>query len=133
MLFGLRAVSRAIYRVLGLAVLGFALVSGLAFAAGPAAARSYPTRPITLVVPFPPGGGNGALARMVAEKMSKSLGQQVVVDNRGGAGGIIATRTVAKSAPDGYTILLAYTSTFAVNPTLSQCGYDPRKDFAPSA
>jgi len=77
MLFGLRAVGRAIYGVLGLAVLGFALVSGLAFAAGPAAARSYPTRPITFVVPFPPGGGNNALARMVAEKMSKSLGQQV--------------------------------------------------------
>jgi tripartite-type tricarboxylate transporter receptor subunit TctC len=103
-----------------------------AMAADRAAAQAYPTRPITLVIPFPPGGGNDALGRLVAEKMSKSLGQQVVVDNRGGAGGTIATRAVAKSAPDGYTILLTYTGTLAINPTLYRNpGYDPRKDFAP--
>ena len=68
-----------------------------------AAAQSYPSRPVTLVVPFPPGGGNDALARAVAERMSKTLGQQVVVDNRGGAGGTVATRAAAKGAPDGYT------------------------------
>ena len=62
-------------------------------------AQTYPSRPITLVVPFPTGGGNDALARMVAEKMSKSLGQQVVVDNRSGAGGTLATRAVAKARP----------------------------------
>jgi len=72
------------------------------------------------------------MARMAAERMSRTLGQQVVVDNRGGAGGIIGTRAVAKSAPDGYTILLAYTGTLAINPTLyPNPGYDPRRDFAP--
>ena len=97
-----------------------------------AAAQAYPTRPVTLVIPFPPGGGNDALGRMVADKMSKSIGQQIVVDNRGGAGGTIATRAVARSAPDGYTILLAYTGTLAINPSLyPNPGYDPRKDFAP--
>ena len=84
------------------------------------------------MVPFPPGGGNDALARAVAERMSKTLGQQVVVDNRGGAGGTVATRAAAKNAPDGYTILLAYTGTLAINPSLyPNVGYDPRKDFAP--
>jgi tripartite-type tricarboxylate transporter receptor subunit TctC len=97
-----------------------------------AVAQAYPTRPVTLVVPFPPGGGNDALGRMVADKMSKSLGQQIVVENRGGAGGTIATRAVARSAPDGYTILLAYTGTLAINPSLyTNPGYDPRRDFAP--
>jgi tripartite-type tricarboxylate transporter receptor subunit TctC len=97
-----------------------------------AVAQGYPTRPVTLVIPFPPGGGNDALGRMVADKMSKSIGQQIVVDNRGGAGGTIATRAVARSAPDGYTILLAYTGTLAINPSLySNAGYDPRKDLAP--
>jgi tripartite-type tricarboxylate transporter receptor subunit TctC len=104
----------------------------IAVAASGAGAQSYPARPITLVVPFPPGGGNDALARTVAERMSKSLGQQVVVDNRGGAGGTVATRAVAKTAPDGYTILLAYTGTLAINPSLyPNVGYDPRKDFVP--
>jgi tripartite-type tricarboxylate transporter receptor subunit TctC len=97
-----------------------------------AVAQAYPTRPVTLVIPFPPGGGNDALGRMVADKMSKSLGQQIVVENRGGAGGTIATRAVARSAPDGYTILLAYTGTLAINPSLyANPGYDPRRDFAP--
>jgi tripartite-type tricarboxylate transporter receptor subunit TctC len=111
-----------------------ALIGGAAAttAASSATAQAYPTRPITLVIPFPPGGGNDALGRLVAEKMSRSLGQQVVVDNRGGAGGTIATRAVAKSAPDGYTILLTYTGTLAINPTLYRNpGYDPRQDFVP--
>jgi tripartite-type tricarboxylate transporter receptor subunit TctC len=104
----------------------------LALAPRRAAAQIYPTRPVTVVIPFPPGGGNDALGRMVADKMSKSLDQQVVVDNRGGAGGTIATRAVARSAPDGYTILLGYTGTLAVNPSLyPNPGYDPRRDFAP--
>jgi tripartite-type tricarboxylate transporter receptor subunit TctC len=98
----------------------------------PAAAQPYPAKPITLVVPFPAGGGNDALARLVAERMSKTLGQQVVVENRGGAGGTVATRAIAKSPPDGYTILLTYTGTLAINPTLyPNPGYDPRTDFAP--
>ena len=97
----------------------------------PAAAQDYPTRPITLVVPYPAGGGNDVLARLVAERMSKSLGGTIVVENRGGAGGTIATRQVAKSPPDGYTMLIA-TSSLAINPALyPNVGYDPRKDFAP--
>ena len=83
-------------------------------------------------MPFPAGGGNDALARLVAERMSKTIGQQVIVENRGGAGGTVATRAIAKAAPDGHTILLSYTGTFAINPTLyPNAGYDPRKDFAP--
>jgi tripartite-type tricarboxylate transporter receptor subunit TctC len=109
-----------------------AALLGMSFACAPASAQDYPAKPITLVVPFPAGGGNDALARLVAEKMSRALGQQVVVENRGGAGGTIATRAVAKTAPDGYTILLTYTGTLAINPSLyPNAGYDPRKDFAP--
>src|SRR5947209_1964462 len=99
---------------------------------GPSAAEDYPSRPITLVVPYAAGGGNDVMARIVAEKMSKSLGQQIVIENKGGAGGSIATRQVAKSAPDGYTLGLGGTGTLAINPTLyPNVGYDPRKDFAP--
>jgi tripartite-type tricarboxylate transporter receptor subunit TctC len=100
--------------------------------AAPAAAQDYPTRPITLVVPYAAGGGNDVMARTVADTMSRVLGQQIVVENRAGAGGTIATRQVAKSAPDGYTLVIGGTGTLAVNPTLySSVGYDPRKDFAP--
>jgi tripartite-type tricarboxylate transporter receptor subunit TctC len=99
----------------------------------PAVAQDYPTRAITLVVPFPPGGTNNIMARAVADKMSQTLGQTVVVENRGGGGaGTIATRQFARSAPDGYTLLLAYTSNLASGPNLfPDVGYDPRKDFAP--
>ena len=97
-----------------------------------AVAQDYPNRPIMLVVPYSAGGGNDAMARIVADKMSKTLGQQIVIENRGGAGGTIATRAVARSAPDGYTLVLGGTGTLAVNPTLyANAGYDPRKDFAP--
>jgi tripartite-type tricarboxylate transporter receptor subunit TctC len=97
-----------------------------------ALAQDYPSRPITLVVPYAAGGGNDVMARIVAEKMSKSLGQQIVIENKGGAGGSIATRQVAKSPPDGYTLGLGGTGTLAINPTLyPNVGYDPRKDFAP--
>ncbi len=107
------------------------IVAAVLFAA-PSAAQDFPNRPITLVVPFPAGGGNDALARVVADKMSKPLGQQVVVENRSGAGGTIGTRAVAKAHPDGYTILLSYTGTLAINPSLyPNAGYDPRKDFEP--
>ncbi|MEA2876213.1 MAG: putative tricarboxylic transport rane protein [Hyphomicrobiales bacterium] len=99
---------------------------------GAAAAQDYPTRPITLVVPYAAGGGNDVMARIVAEKMSRSLGQQIVIENKGGAGGSIATRQVAKAAPDGYTLGLGGTGTLAINPTLyPNVGYDPRRDFAP--
>jgi tripartite-type tricarboxylate transporter receptor subunit TctC len=99
--------------------------------AAPALAQDYPTRPITLVVPFPPGGGNDAMARIIADKLSTTLGQQIVVDNRGGAGGVIGSRAVAKAAPDGYTLLLGHTGSMGINPSLyANAGYDPRKDFA---
>jgi tripartite-type tricarboxylate transporter receptor subunit TctC len=104
-----------------------AILSGLATAK----AADYPARPITLVVPYAAGGGNDVIARIVAEKMGTSLGQTVIIENRGGAGGTIATRQVAKSEPDGYTLLIA-TSSLAINPSLyPNAGYDPRKDFAP--
>ncbi|MGE5162741.1 MAG: Bug family tripartite tricarboxylate transporter substrate binding protein [Sphingobacteriales bacterium] len=99
---------------------------------GPAQADDYPTRPVTLIVPFPPGGSTTVMARNVADKMSTALGQQIVVDNRGGAGGTLGTRSAAKAAPDGYTILLGYTGTLAIGPSMhANAGYDPRKDFAP--
>jgi len=109
------------------ALLGAAAVA----AVRPAAAQEFPNRPITLIVPFPPGGSTSIVGRIVADKLSDELGQQIVVDNRGGAGGSIGTRAVAKSAPDGYTIVLGYTGTLAIGPSLySNVGYDPRKDFA---
>src|ERR1044072_5185020 len=99
---------------------------------GACAAQDYPSRPITLVVPYAAGGGNDVMARIVAEKMSRSLGQQIVIENKGGAGGSIATRQVAKAVPDGYTLGLGGTGTLPINPTLySNVGYDPRKDFSP--
>jgi tripartite-type tricarboxylate transporter receptor subunit TctC len=98
---------------------------------GPAAADDYPTRPILLVVPYPAGGGNDVLARLVAAKMSVTLGQPIVIENRGGAGSTIGTRDVARSAPDGYTLLIA-TSSLAINPQLyPDMAYDPVRDFSP--
>ncbi len=99
---------------------------------GAATAQDYPTRTITLVVPYPPGGGVDAMARVVAERLSVSLGQQVVVDNRAGGSGLVGTRAVAKSAPDGYTLFLGHTGSISINPSLyANAGFDPRKDFAP--
>ena len=96
------------------------------------AQTGYPNRPITLIVPYAPGGGNDVVARAVAEPMSKSLGQSLVIENRGGGGGSIGTRQVAKAAPDGYTLGLGGTGTLAIDPTLyPNVGYDPRTDFAP--
>jgi tripartite-type tricarboxylate transporter receptor subunit TctC len=97
-----------------------------------ARADDYPTRPVTLIVPFPPGGSTTVMARNVADKLSVSLGQQIVVENRGGAGGVIGTRFVARATPDCYTILLSYTATMAIAPAMNvNAGYDPRKDFVP--
>ncbi|HET9715603.1 MAG TPA: tripartite tricarboxylate transporter substrate binding protein [Pseudolabrys sp.] len=97
-----------------------------------AKAVDYPTRPVTLIVPFPPGGGVDTLARVVAQKLTEVLHQQVVVDNRAGGGGTIGTRAVAQARPDGYTLLLGHTGTISINPSLYvQAGLDPRKDFEP--
>jgi tripartite-type tricarboxylate transporter receptor subunit TctC len=109
-----------------------AVALALALLATAASAQDYPARPVTLIVPYAAGGGNDVMARIVAEKMSRALGQQIVIENKGGAGGSIATRQIAKAAPDGYTLGLGGTGTLAINPTLyPNVGYDPRKDFAP--
>ena len=119
-----------IARTLYSALCAGALIAALGAAA--AFAQDYPNRPITLVVPFPPGGSTTIVARIVADKMSEALGQSIVIDNRGGAGGTVGSRAVAKSPADGYTILLGYTGTLAIGPTLyGNAGYDPRADFAP--
>jgi tripartite-type tricarboxylate transporter receptor subunit TctC len=98
--------------------------------AGAAAAQSYPARPVRLVVPYPPGGSNDVLSRITAQAMSPVLGQPVVVDNRGGAGGMIGADNVAKSAPDGYSILNVQAS-FTANAALrAKLAYDPMTDFA---
>jgi tripartite-type tricarboxylate transporter receptor subunit TctC len=100
----------------------------------PAAAEQYPAKPIRLIVPFPPGGGMDAAARIVGAKLSEYLGQQVVVDNRPGAGGSIGSQLAARSAPDGYTLLMGSTATHAINASLySNLAYDPVKDFSPVA
>ena len=99
----------------------------------PAGAETYPSKPITLVIPLPPGGSNDIMARAVADRMGAGLGQQVVVESRAAGGsGTVGTRQIAKAPPDGYTILLGYTSTLATGPHMCpNVGYDPRKDFAP--
>jgi tripartite-type tricarboxylate transporter receptor subunit TctC len=97
---------------------------------GPAHAQTYPTRTVTIVVPFPPGGGVDAIARIVADKLSSALGQQVIVDNRSGGSGLVGTRSVIRAAPDGYTLMLGHTGSIAINPTLyAGANFDPRKDF----
>jgi tripartite-type tricarboxylate transporter receptor subunit TctC len=110
-----------------------AVATALPFVAGTAWAQSnYPTRPIRLVVPFPPGGGTDILARVVGQQLSKSLGQSVVVENKPGAGGNIGVETVAKSSPDGYTLVIGQTSNLAINPTLyPNLPYNPLEDLAP--
>jgi tripartite-type tricarboxylate transporter receptor subunit TctC len=95
------------------------------------AADTYPSRPIRLVVPYPPGGGTDIVGRVLGEKLSASLGQPIVVDNRGGAGGVLGTEIVAKAVPDGYTLLLVPTS-HVINPSIyAKLPYDTAKDFAP--
>src|ERR1700704_5176195 len=108
-----------------------AIMFGLPGASVDAQAQTFPNRTITLVIPFAPGGSTSIVGRVIADKMSELLGEKVVVDNRPGAGGTVGTKAVAKSDPDGYTILLGYTGTLAIGPSLyKNAGYDPRKDFA---
>ncbi len=98
----------------------------------PAAAADYPVKPIRMLVGFAAGGGTDTTARAVAQKMSASMGQQIIVDNRGGAGGNIATELVTKAPPDGYTILMGTIAALAINPTLyGNLTFDPLKDLAP--
>jgi tripartite-type tricarboxylate transporter receptor subunit TctC len=110
------------------AIVAVGLVAGISSAN----AQNYPNRAITLVIPFAPGGSTSIVGRGIADKMSELLGEKVVVDNRPGAGGTVGTKAVAKSDPDGYTLVLGYTGTLAIGPSLyKSVGYDPRKDFAP--
>jgi tripartite-type tricarboxylate transporter receptor subunit TctC len=95
------------------------------------AADNYPSRPVRLIVPYPPGGGTDIVGRVLGEKLSATLGQPIVVDNRGGAGGVLGTEIVAKAVPDGYTLLLVPTS-HVINPSIyAKLPYDTAKDFAP--
>ena len=97
-----------------------------------ASAQEYPTKPIRLIVPFAPGGPTDIMSRAISERITARLGQQLVVDNRAGAGGGIGTELAARSAPDGYTMLLGHIGTHAINTSLyTRIGYDPVKDFAP--
>lgn len=97
-----------------------------------AAADTYPSRPVRFIVPYPAGGATDILARALAQKLSESLGQQVIVDNRAGAGGVIGTELIAKSAPDGYTIGLAHAGPMAINPSLlKKLPYKTPADFSP--
>jgi tripartite-type tricarboxylate transporter receptor subunit TctC len=97
-----------------------------------AGAEDYPNRPVRLIIPFPPGGSNDVVGRLVANQLGERLGQQVYVDNRGGAGGVIGTEAAATAAPDGYTLLVVSLA-HAVNPTLYKLNYDPVKSFTPVA
>jgi tripartite-type tricarboxylate transporter receptor subunit TctC len=117
---------RSFFKAAAVAAVAFGVCAG-------AFAQDYPTRTITLVVPYPPGGGVDAMARVVAEKLAVALGQQVVVENRAGGSGLVGTRTFIKSAPDGYTLFLGHTGSISINPSLyANAGFDPRKDFAPA-
>jgi tripartite-type tricarboxylate transporter receptor subunit TctC len=124
----LKGVSReAFMRILG------ALVAALFVLLWPAlaAARNFPTKPIRLIVPFPPGGPNDIIARVVGQRMTELTRQPVVIDNRGGQAGVLGTDAVAKANPDGYTIGIVSASALAISPTMEQVPYDVAKDFAP--
>ena len=107
-------------------------VFAMASASFAAAAQDYPNKPLRLIVPFPPGGGNDILARTVSQRFSEVVGQQIVVENRGGAGGLIGATTAASAAPDGYTLFLGSIGNLAHIPALQKTlPYDPVRDFAP--
>jgi tripartite-type tricarboxylate transporter receptor subunit TctC len=110
---------------------GFVVLAGL-FASFATAAQDYPTRPITLVVPFPAGSTTDLVGRILADRLGDSLGQRVVIDNRGGAGGVVGTEGVMRAEPDGYTLLMGTIGTHSINPYVyPKISYDPIKDFSP--
>ncbi|MCQ9327803.1 tripartite tricarboxylate transporter substrate binding protein BugE [Pelistega suis] len=117
---------KTLFKVASLAAFSFAALSSVAHAA-------YPEQPIRVIVPFAPGGSTDIVTRIVTSKMSEILGQSIVVDNKGGAGGAIGAREAARAKPDGYTLSIATVSTLAVNPACKPTGlgYDPLKDFTP--
>src|SRR6202161_1874984 len=100
--------------------------------AGPAAAQAYPTRPVTIVVPFAAGGGNDIMARVIDQHLGRASGQHFVIENRAGAGGTLGARAVAKPPPDGYTLMVGHSGVFGVAPALyADPGYDVQRDFTP--
>ena len=109
------------------------LLTGLTLLLLPAlaSAQDFPNKPIKLIVPFPPGGPNDIIARVVGQRMSELIKQPVVIDNRGGQGGVLGTDAVAKAAPDGYTIGIVSASSLVINPTMEKVPYDVARDFAP--
>ncbi|KWV59080.1 LacI family transcriptional regulator [Bradyrhizobium macuxiense] len=113
--------------------IGGRLLAGLLLLLAPiaAAAQDFPAKPIRLIVPFPPGGPNDIIARVVGQKMSELAKQPVIVDNRGGQGGVLGTDAVAKAAPDGYTIAIASAGALAISPSMEKVAYDTLKDLAP--
>lgn len=109
-----------------------ALMLACAVALPAAMAQAYPQKPVRIVVPFAPGGTTDIVARMIAQKLTASLGQSVVVDNRPGANGIVGSEIVARAAPDGYTLMMGYLGNLAMNPALyAKLSYDPIRDYAP--
>jgi tripartite-type tricarboxylate transporter receptor subunit TctC len=113
-------------------VLSFVLILGCAIAASGAMAQQYPSRPVRLIVPYPPGGSTDFIARPVSERLGERLGQPVVMDNRGGAATVIGAEIAARAPADGYTLLVGTVTTLAVNPALKpKLPYDPVRDFAP--
>ena len=110
-----------------------ALAAGLSLLLLPAAgtAQDFPTKPIKLIVPFPPGGPNDIIARVVGQRMSELMKQPIVIENRSGQAGVLGTDAVAKAAPDGYTIAITSASSLVINPSLEKMPYDVRKDLAP--
>ena len=120
------------FLILAMTLAAAASASGLASAASKGEAQAYPTKPIRFVVPFAPGGSTDTLARTLGQKMSESLGQQVVIDNRTGANGNIGMEIVAKAPPDGHTIVLGYIANVAIGPSLyDKLPFDPVKDYEP--
>ena len=111
--------------------LSFFLFAVIGFPTG-TRAQSYPSRPITLMVPFPAGSTTDLVGRILSEELSKAVGQSVVIDNRGGAGGSVGSEAVARSAPDGYTLLMGTIGTHSINPVVyAKINYDPITDFSP--
>src|SRR5919106_1364622 len=110
------------------AIAAAAVCAGSTLAAAPA---EYPARPVRLLVPFAPGGGADTLARILTPRLTEAMGQQWVVDNRSGAAGNIAAETVARAAPDGYTVFMGFSTVLTVNPTLYKLGFDMVKDLQP--
>lgn len=120
-----------LFKILGI-LLAFWAVFAVTTATVVLAADAYPSKPIRLIIPFPPGGSNDIVGRLIATKLSERLGKQVVVDNRGGAGGVLGTEMASKADPDGYTLLIA-SAAFAFNPALYKLPFDPVKSFTPVA